>query len=83
MVAGLSSTTAGWTVFESVELGSELLTFAGGVAYEARSPLRVLGKQSGVLNRPGFDAYLLRWEGASHAKQVRPGDPGQSSPSGA
>jgi len=36
-----------------------------------------------VVNRPGFDAYLLRWEGASHAKQVRPGDPGQSSPSGA
>jgi len=35
------------------------------------------------LNRPGLDAYLLRWEGASHAKQVRPGDPGQSSPSGA
>jgi len=50
MVAGLSSTTTGWTVFESVEPGSEMLTFAGGVTYEARSPLRVLGKQSGVLH---------------------------------
>ena len=29
------------------------------------------------MNRPGFDAHLLRWEGWHHAKQIRPGDKGQ------
>jgi len=46
MRGGLQSPVAGWAVFEAVEPGSELLTFAGGAAYEARSPLRVLGKQT-------------------------------------
>lgn len=35
------------------------------------------------LNHPGFDAHLLRWEGASHAEEVRPRDAGQGDPSGA
>lgn len=29
------------------------------------------------VNRAGFDAHLLRGEGRHHAKQVRPGDPGE------
>lgn len=49
MRGGLQSPVDGWAVFEAVEPGSELLTFAGGAAYEARSPLRVLGKQTGAL----------------------------------
>ena len=31
-----------------------------------------------ALNHPGFDAHLPRWEGASHAEQVRPGDPARA-----
>ncbi len=49
MRGGLQSPVDGWAVFETVEPGSELLTFASGGAYEARSPLRVLGKQTGAL----------------------------------
>jgi len=49
MRGGLQLPVDGWAVFEAVEPGSELLMFAGGMAYEARSPLRVLGKQMGAL----------------------------------
>ncbi len=49
MRGGLQPPVEGWAVFEVGEPGSELLTFAGGAAYEARSPLRVLGKQAGAL----------------------------------
>ncbi len=35
-----------------------------------------------TMNHPGFDAHLLRWEGGSHAEQVRRADPGQGGPSG-
>jgi len=49
MRGGLQSPVDGWVIFETVKPGSELLTFAGGAAYEARSPLRVLGKQTGSL----------------------------------
>ena len=38
---------------------------------------------SRTVNHPGFDAHLLRWEGASHAEEVRPADAGQGDPSGA
>jgi len=49
MRGGLQSPVDGWAVFETVQPGSELLMFADGAAYEARSPLRVLGKQAGPL----------------------------------
>ena len=39
----------GWVVFEAVQPGVEMLMFAGGQPYEARSALRVLGKQAGGL----------------------------------
>jgi hypothetical protein len=35
-----------------------------------------------LLNHPGFDAHLLRWEGGTYAEQVRRADPGQGGPSG-
>jgi hypothetical protein len=34
------------------------------------------------MNRPGFDAHLLAWEGWHHAAQVRPGDEVEGDSSG-
>ena len=34
------------------------------------------------MNRPGFDAHLLHWEGGIHAEQVRRADPGEGGPAG-
>jgi len=54
---------------------------SGGVPARCGRPRRK--KSPGVCEPSRVSCTLLRWEGASHAKQVRPGDPGQSSPSGA
>ena len=37
----------GWVVFEAGLAGFETVMLAGGVAYDGRSPIRVLGKESG------------------------------------
>ncbi len=49
MRGGVMSPAGGWAVFETVQPGVEMLMFAGGLPYEARSALRVLGKQVGAL----------------------------------
>jgi len=49
MRGGVMPPAGRWAVFETVQPGAEMLMFAGGLPYEARSALRVLGKQVGAL----------------------------------